>query len=143
MNLKIKRSSSSVGFVAVTLFSVISSPAFAQDITCTSKECRGTDIMGNQILLRVNSDRTNPTQSYTARIGDTEIQVERKRSPLVSGGWFGPVLLQRPVTTIQGRVNGKPVNLFTESSGLTTGDAFGQPVTCAVNGFSVFSESCI
>jgi hypothetical protein len=115
--------------------------ALAQDITCTARECRGTDIMGNPVLLRVNSDRLDSTQSYTARIGDTEIQVERKRSPLVSADWNGPVLLQRPITTITGTANGQAINLYTESSGLTTGEAFGQPVTCAVNGWSVFSPT--
>lgn len=116
-------------------------PGWSQDIRCTARECRGTDIMGNPVLLRVNSDRLDSTQSYTARIGDSEIQVERRRSPLVSGGWNGPVLMQRPITTITGEVDGQPVNLYTESSGLTTGEAFGQPVTCAVNGWSVFSPS--
>lgn len=113
--------------------------ALAQDITCTARECRGTDIMGNPVLLRVSSNRLDSTQRYSARIGDTEIQVERKRSPLVSADWNGPVLLQRPITTITGTANGQVVNLHTESSGLTTGEAFGQTVTCAVNGLSVFS----
>jgi hypothetical protein len=97
--------------------------------------------MGNPVVLEVHSGRLDSTQSYTARIGDTEIHVERKRSPLVSAGWNGPVLLQRPITTITGVVDGDPVNLYTESSGLTTGEAFGQPITCAVNGWSVFRPS--
>lgn len=120
---------------------IVSEKAYSQDITCTARECRGTDIMGNPVLLRVNSDRLDSTQSYTARIGNTEINVERKRSPLVSAGWNGPVLLQRPITTIEGEVDGYPVRLYSESSGLTTGEAFGQPVTCAVNGWSVFRPS--
>jgi len=114
---------------------------YSQDIICTSRECRGTDFMGNPVLLRVNSDRLDSTQSYTARVGNNEIEVQRKRSPLVSGGWNGPVLMQRPITTVTGVVDGYPVSLYTESSGLTTGEAFGQPITCAVNGWSVFSPS--
>ena len=115
--------------------------AYSQDITCTARECRGTDIMGNPILLRVNSDRLDSKQNYTARIGGAEIEVERERSQLVSAGWNGPVLLQRPVTTIGGEVDGRSVSLYTESSGLTTGEAFGQPITCAANGWSIFSPS--
>lgn len=135
------RNIASIGLAIISLFGYLSSPALAQNITCTSKECRGTDIMGNPVYLKVNSNRTDSTQSYSARIGDAEIQVERKRSPLVSAGWNGPALLQRPLTSVQGRIEGKSVNLFTESSGLTTGEAFGKPVTCAVNGFSVFDPS--
>jgi hypothetical protein len=97
--------------------------------------------MGNPVLLRVNSDRLDSTQSYTARIGDNEIQVERQRSPLVSAGWNGPVLRQRPTTTVTGVVDGYPVSLYTESSGLTTGEAFGQPITCGVDGLSVFGPT--
>lgn len=120
---------------------VVVGTAAAQNITCTDKACRGTDIMGNPVLLEVHSNRLDRTQSYTARIGDNEIHVERKQSPLISAGWNGPVLLQKPITTVTGKVDGNPVNLYTESSGLTTGEAFGQPVNCAVNGWSVFSPS--
>lgn len=127
--------------ISLGIIAVLSPGANSQDITCTARECRGTDIMGNPVLLRVNSDRLDSTQSYTARVGDNEIQVQRKRSPLVSGGWNGPVLMQRPITTVTGVVDGYPVSLYTESSGLTTGEAFGQPITCAVNGWSVFNPS--
>lgn len=115
----------------------------AQNITCTDRQCSGTDIMGNPVLLQVNSDRTDRTQSYTARIGDNVVEVTRQRSPLVSADWNGPALLQRPITTVNGVVDGFPVQLYTESSGLTTGEAFGQPITCSVNGWSVFrSTAC-
>lgn len=103
-----------------------------------SGKCRGTDIMGNPVRLVVRSNRMDPKQAYTARIGNDEIRVERERSPLVSASWNGPVLMQRPLTTIIGEANGEYANLFTESSGLTTGEAFGEKYTCAVNGWSVF-----
>jgi hypothetical protein len=128
-----------VAFLAAPV--MLTGTAAAQNITCTDKACRGTDIMGNPVLLEVHSGRLDRTQSYTARIGDNEIQVERRRSPLVSAGWNGPALLQRPITTITGEVDGEPVNLYTESLGLTTGEAFGRPITCAVNGWSVFDHS--
>jgi hypothetical protein len=128
-----------VAFLAAA--TMVAGTATAQNITCTDKACRGTDIMGNPVLLEVHSGRLDRTQSYTARIGDNEIQVEHRRSPLVSAGWNGPALLQRPITTITGEVDGDPMNLYTESSGLTTGEAFGQPITCAVNGWSVFNPS--
>lgn len=116
-------------------------PGWTQDIHCTDRACRGTDIMGNKVLLRVDSDRTDRTQLYTARIGEDEIQIERTRSPVVSGGWNGPALLQRPTTEITGEVNGYPVKLHSNSSGLVTGTAFGERVNCAVDGWSVLSTS--
>jgi len=118
--------------------SLIPSLATAQDIDCNTRRCRGTDIMGNPVLLRVHSDRMDSRQTYTARIGDTKIRVKRERSPLVSASWNGPVLMQRPLTTITADANGHSAKLYTESSGLTTGKAWGKKVTCAVNGWSVF-----
>jgi hypothetical protein len=116
-------------------------PGLTQDIRCTDRACRGTDVMGNKVLLRVDSDRTDPTQRYTARIGEDQIQIEQTRSPVVSGGWNGPALLQRPSTEITGEVNGYPVKLHSNSSGLVTGTAFGERVSCAVDGWSVLSPS--
>jgi len=125
-----------IGHIALATF--LSTDVSAQNITCSDRQCSGTDIMGNPVLLQVNSDRLDRRQSYTARIGDNVIEVTRERSPLVSADWNGPVLLQRPITTINGQVDGNAVRLYTESSGLTTGEAFNQPITCAVNGWSVF-----
>ena len=116
-------------------------PAKSQNIKCTDKVCSGTDIMGNPIYLEVHSDRLDRTQRYTARIGDNEITVERTRSPLVTADWNGPALLQRPTTEITGNANGYPVNLLSNGSGLSTGTAFNQPITCAVDGWSVMQTS--
>jgi hypothetical protein len=116
--------------------------AHGQNIQCSAKECRGTDIMGNPVLLRVESERLDPTQRYTVHLGGSEIQIERKRAPILSADWDGPALMQRPITTVTGSANGQPINLYTESSGLTTGQAFGQPINCSVNGWSVFPTPC-
>jgi hypothetical protein len=123
------------------LIFVAGPPGLTQDIRCTDRACRGTDIMGNKVLLRVDSDRTDRTQRYTARIGEEEIQIEQTRSPVVSGGWNGPALLQRRTTEITGEVNGYPVKLHSNSSGLVSGTAFGERVNCAVDGWSVLSPS--
>jgi len=116
-------------------------PAVAQNITCTDRVCRGTDIMGNPVLLEVQSNRLDRTQRYTARVGDQEITVERTRSPLVAADWYGPVLLDRPTTHITGQVAGYPVDLQSNGSGLITGTAFGKTGSCAVDGWSVYSSS--
>lgn len=127
--------------IALSLPIFTGSPVLSQDIHCTDRACSGTDIMGNNVLLRVDSNRTDATQRYTARIGEAEIQVERRRSPLVSGGWNGPALMQRPITEVTGHINSYPVKLHIDSAGLATGTAFGEPVTCAVDGFSIFNPS--
>ena len=95
--------------------------------------------MGNEVRLRVNSNRLDRTQSYTATIGETEITVQRRKAPLTTATWGGPVLIQRPITKVTGTIEKNPVDLYTESSGLTTGEAFGKNYTCAVNGWSVFN----
>ena len=120
---------------------VLVDPAKSQNIKCTDKICSGTDIMGNHVHLEVHSDRLDRKQRYTARIGDDEITVERTRSPLVTADWNGPTLLQRPTTEITGNANGNPVSLLSTGSGLTTGTAFNQPVTCAVDGWSVMQPT--
>ncbi len=130
-----------LAFVFAMQSTLVATGVSAQDIQCSDKVCRGTDIMGNPILLKVHSDRFDETQRYTARIGDDEITVERTRSPMVTASMNGPVLLQRPTTEITGVVAGYPVDLESTSSGLVTGTAFGQPVTCAVDGWSVLSPS--
>lgn len=114
----------------------------SQDIHCTSRECHGTDAMGNAVLLRIDSERLDPTQRYTVQMGDDTLYIERKRSPVVSADWGGgPVLMQRPTTTITGNMNGQPVDLVSESSGLVTGNAFGKNLTCGVDGWSAFNPS--
>ena len=121
--------------------SLLTKEVKAQNIRCTDKACSGTDIMGNQVYLEVHSDRLDRTQRYTARIGDDQITIERTRSPLVTADWDGPAILQRPTTVITGNANDYPVNLTSNGSGLITGTAFNQPITCAVDGWSVMGQS--
>lgn len=126
---------------SATLVMLWGAAVHGQNITCTARMCSGTDIMGNPVLLQVHSDRLDPNQSYTAIVGDNVIEVTRKRSPMVTADSNGPALMQRPITVINGQMDGHPVHLHTESSGLTTGEIFGDPVTCAVNGWSMFRPS--
>ena len=121
--------------------SLLTKEAKSQNIKCTDKVCSGTDIMGNQVYLEVLSDRLDRTQRYTARIGAEEISIERTRSPLVTADWNGPAILQRPTTVITGNANDYPVSLISNGSGLITGTAFNQPITCAVDGWSVMQPS--
>ena len=113
----------------------------AQEITCTARKCTGNDGMGNEILLKVNSDRLDSTKSYTARIGDREINVKRRPSPIVSSGIAGQVLMVRPETSIKGKLKTNIVDLVTDNSGNTTGTIGAAQINCAVNGFSEFEPS--
>ena len=113
----------------------------AQEITCTARKCTGKDGMGNEILLKVNSDRLDSTKSYTARIGDREIKVKRRPSPIVSSGIAGQVLMVRPETSIKGKLKENIIDLVTDGSGRTTGTIGPAKINCAVNGFSVFDPS--
>ena len=113
----------------------------SQEITCTTRKCTGNDGMGNEILLKVNSDRLDSTKSYTARIGDREIKVKRRPSPIVSSGIAGQVLMVRPETSIKGRLKENIIDLVTDGSGRTTGTIGPAKINCAVNGFSVFAPS--
>ncbi len=115
--------------------------ARAQEITCTARKCTGNDGMGNEILLKVNSDRLDSTKSYTARIGDREINVKRRPSPIVSSGIAGQVLMVRPETSIKGKLKENIIDLVTDGSGRTTGTIGPAKINCAVNGFSVFDPS--
>ena len=130
-----------ISILIITTLLITAGQARAQDIHCSARECHGTDALGNTVMLRMESGRFDATQRYTAQMGDDVIYIERKRSPIVSADWNGAALMQRPTTTITGTMNGQPVDLTTESSGLTTGNAFGKNTNCAVNGWSVFNPS--
>lgn len=127
--------------VIPAVYTLLLYPSSAQEISCTSRKCTGNDGMGNEILLKVNSDRLSSTKSYTARIGDREIHVKRKASPIVSAAIAGQVLMVRPETSIKGKLKTNIVDLVTDNSGNTSGTIGAAKINCAVNGFSVFEPS--
>ena len=127
--------------VIPAIYSSLFHPTYAQEITCKPRKCTGNDGMGNEILLKVNSNRLSSTKSYTARIGDREINVKRKASPIVSAAIAGQVLMVRPETSIKGKLKTNIVDLVTDNSGNTTGTIGAAQINCAVNGFSVFEPS--